>query len=132
MRDGDRIDHMLSFTRRCLEILDGVDQAQFLSSVDKQESLELNFLYLGEAAARVSEEVKCAHEEIPWHKMTGLRNMLAHEYFNIIVQRGNRSLTRFGRAIALCSDAFAAPVKARYAANTPYPADLRNSTGELQ
>ncbi len=83
MRDGDRIDHMLSFTRRCLEILDGVDQAQFLASVDKQESLELNFLYLGEAAARVSEEVKCAHEEIPWHKMTGLRNMLAHEYFRI-------------------------------------------------
>ena len=83
MRDGDRIDHMLSFTRRCIEVLDGVDKAQFLDSVDKQESLELNFLHLGEAAARVSEEVKLAHEEIPWHKMAGLRNMLAHEYFRI-------------------------------------------------
>ena len=60
MRDGDRIDHMLSFTRRCIEILDGVDISQFLSSVEKQESLELNFLHLGEAAARVSEEVKLA------------------------------------------------------------------------
>ena len=30
MRDGDRIDHMLSFTRRCIEVLDGVDKAQFL------------------------------------------------------------------------------------------------------
>ena len=45
MRDGDRIDHMLSFTRRCIEILDGVDKAQFLDSIDKQESLELNFLH---------------------------------------------------------------------------------------
>ena len=43
MRDGDRIDHMLSFTRRCIEVLDGVDKAQFLDSVDKQESLELIF-----------------------------------------------------------------------------------------
>ena len=55
MRDGDRIDHMLSFTRRCIEVLNGVDKTQFLDSVDKQESLELNFLHLGEAAARVSE-----------------------------------------------------------------------------
>ena len=52
-------------------------------STSRKESLELNFLHLGEVAARVSEEVKLAHEEIPWHKMTGLRNMLAHEYFRI-------------------------------------------------
>ena len=26
MRDAQRIDHMLGFVRRCLEILDGVDE----------------------------------------------------------------------------------------------------------
>ena len=36
MRDGDRIDHMLSFTRRCIEVLDGVDKAQFLDSVERK------------------------------------------------------------------------------------------------
>ena len=35
MRDAQRIDHMLSFVRRCLQILDGVDESAYLASLDK-------------------------------------------------------------------------------------------------
>ena len=69
MRDAQRIDHMLGFVRCCQQILDGVDEATYLSSLDKQEQVELNMLHLGEAAARVSDELKDAHPDIPWHKM---------------------------------------------------------------
>ena len=30
MRDAQRIDHMLGFVRRCLAILDGVDEEMYL------------------------------------------------------------------------------------------------------
>ena len=83
MRDAQRIDHMLGFVRRCLQILDGVDESTFLSSIDKQELVELNMLHLGEAAARVSDELKDAHPDISWHEMVGTRNILTHEYFRV-------------------------------------------------
>ncbi len=38
---------------------------------------------LGEAAARISDEFKAAHSEIPWSKIIGMRNILVHDYFQI-------------------------------------------------
>ena len=40
MRDAQRIDHMLGFVRRCLEILDGEEEGMYLSSFDKPEQVE--------------------------------------------------------------------------------------------
>ena len=83
MRDAQRIEHMLNFVRRSLEILDGVDQETYLASLGLQEQVELNMIHLGEAAARVSDEIKEKHSEIPWHEMVGMRNVLTHEYFRV-------------------------------------------------
>ncbi len=38
---------------------------------------------LGEAASRVSEEVKQGHPEVAWREILGLRVMLARGYFHI-------------------------------------------------
>lgn len=38
---------------------------------------------IGEAAGKVSPEVKAAHPAIPWRPMTRHRNVLAHEYGDI-------------------------------------------------
>ena len=83
MRDAQRIDHMLGFVRRCRQILDGVDSDAYLASLGLQEQVELNLLHLGEAAARISDDVKESHPDIPWHEMSGMRNILVHEYFRV-------------------------------------------------
>jgi uncharacterized protein with HEPN domain len=38
---------------------------------------------IGEAAAQISEETRTRAPEIPWTKIVGLRNLIAHEYFRI-------------------------------------------------
>ena len=38
---------------------------------------------LGEAANHISREIQQAHPEIPWGKIIGMRNILAHQYFGI-------------------------------------------------
>ena len=38
---------------------------------------------LGEAASRISEDLRKQHPEIPWGQMIGLRNNLVHGYFGI-------------------------------------------------
>ena len=83
MRDAQRIDHMLGFVRRCRQIIEGIDSSVYLASLGLQEQVELNLLHLGEVAARISDEVKEAHPEIPWHEMVGMRNILVHEYFRV-------------------------------------------------
>lgn len=42
-----------------------------------------NFIVIGEAAARVPDEICQRHPEIPWSDMRGLRNFIVHEYFGV-------------------------------------------------
>lgn len=42
-----------------------------------------NFEILGEAAARVSPELRERHPEIPWRDIIDMRNRLIYAYFNI-------------------------------------------------
>lgn len=48
-----------------------------------RDAVERNFEILGEAARRVSESFREDHPEIPWRRIIGLRNILAHEYGEI-------------------------------------------------
>ncbi len=38
---------------------------------------------LGEAAARISDDFKEKHHDIPWYRIIGMRNILVHDYFGI-------------------------------------------------
>jgi uncharacterized protein with HEPN domain len=42
-----------------------------------------NLVVIGEAAAQISDETRARAPEIPWTKVVGLRNLIAHEYFRI-------------------------------------------------
>lgn len=42
-----------------------------------------NLVVIGEAAAQMSAETRARASEIPWTKIVGLRNLVAHEYFRI-------------------------------------------------
>jgi uncharacterized protein with HEPN domain len=42
-----------------------------------------NLVVVGEAAAQISDETRARAPEIPWPKIVGLRNLIAHEYFRI-------------------------------------------------
>ncbi|MBM4017845.1 MAG: DUF86 domain-containing protein [Planctomycetes bacterium] len=42
-----------------------------------------NLEIIGEAAKNVPEAVRAAHPEVKWKRITGLRNILAHQYFGV-------------------------------------------------
>jgi uncharacterized protein with HEPN domain len=46
-------------------------------------AVERNIEIIGEAARRISDELKQEHPEIPWHKIIAQRNVLIHEYDDI-------------------------------------------------
>ncbi|MSP88385.1 MAG: DUF86 domain-containing protein [Alphaproteobacteria bacterium] len=49
----------------------------------RQMAVEQAIEIIGEAARRVSKELKLKHTEIPWSRIVGQRNVLAHDYGEI-------------------------------------------------
>lgn len=43
----------------------------------------INLVNIGEMVNRLSEEFIAKHNSIEWHKIRGLRNIIAHDYFGI-------------------------------------------------
>lgn len=43
----------------------------------------MNFVIIGQLVIKLSEDFKNQYSEIEWHKIKGLRNIAAHDYFGI-------------------------------------------------
>ena len=75
--------HMLDCARAVVEKLTGLDRAAF----DADENLRLAVTHLiqtiGEAAARVSDEFRTAHGDIPWRQIVGMRHKIVHDYIHV-------------------------------------------------
>jgi uncharacterized protein with HEPN domain len=50
-------------------------------------AIERQLLVIGEAANHISDAFKLKHPEIPWLQLIGQRNILAHQYGEIIAER---------------------------------------------
>lgn len=56
---------------------------QFRQNLLQQDGVIRQLEIIGEAARRVSSEVKETFPDIPWSQMVGIRNRLSHAYFEV-------------------------------------------------
>ncbi|MHB1372348.1 MAG: HepT-like ribonuclease domain-containing protein [Thauera sp.] len=69
--------------------IEGVDFAAFQGDKRTQQAVVLNLLLIGEVASRIVESAPtfvAAHPEIPWLAMRGMRNRIAHGYFELDIK----------------------------------------------
>ena len=57
------------------------DKQDYLADQMVQDAVLMRLLALGEEINNLSDEFKDAHPDLPWYKIVGLRNRLAHDYF---------------------------------------------------
>ena len=73
-----------------LEIMQFVKDMKFYDFENNKMAryaVERQLLVIGEAANHVTESFRKQHPHIPWQSMVSLRNILAHEYGEILVER---------------------------------------------
>jgi uncharacterized protein with HEPN domain len=86
-RDLSYIWDMHQATKEVLVFMEGATYAIFEKDRKLRYAVERQLLVIGEAAAHVSEEFQELHSEIPWTQIIGQRNVLAHDYGEILVDR---------------------------------------------
>jgi len=77
------LEDMLQSTERIEEYLGDLDFQNFKMNYLVVDAIIRNFEIIGEAAKNIPGEIQEKYPEIPWRKMIGLRNLIAHEYFGI-------------------------------------------------
>lgn len=65
------------------EFIAGVDLQAFEKSELLRSAVVQKLAIIGEAAGRVSEELKTRYPDVPWPQIIAFRNILVHAYFGI-------------------------------------------------
>lgn len=84
--DKTRIRHINDSLGEIKNYTMGVSYEEFKSNSMMQYAAVKQLEIIGEAVNHLSKEFKDIHKNIQWHEITGLRNMLIHEYFGIDVK----------------------------------------------
>jgi uncharacterized protein with HEPN domain len=69
--------------RSFLSRLERLDRGGFTKDDLVRSAVLQKLSVIGEAAARVSDETRTEHPDIPWHQARGMRNLLVHAYFSV-------------------------------------------------
>ncbi len=79
--DADRLTDILDARTRVARIVERGE-----AHVRRQDEAQMALVHLtqimGEAAARVSADLRQAHADVPWRKLAAMRNQVVHRYFD--------------------------------------------------
>jgi len=81
-----RVKDMLAAAERILALTSGKSLRDLEEDVSLLERVLFNFIIIGEAANHIPENVQGEYPEIPWKDVTGMRNVIAHGYFDVRVR----------------------------------------------
>ena len=69
--------------QRIEEYISSITEKEFEDNTEKQDAVIRRLEIIGEAAKNVPPELRQKYAEVPWRKMTGMRDVVIHEYFGI-------------------------------------------------
>ena len=86
IRLPDYLDHMRQAVADAQSFTEGMAQEDFEQDKRTQQAVVMSLIVLGEAATKVMDQHPAfaeEHKQIPWRSMRGMRNRIAHGYFDI-------------------------------------------------
>lgn len=86
IRVADYLAHMQQAATDALIFVEGMAREDFLEDRRTQQAVVMSLIIIGEAATKImaaDESFIHEHSHIPWRSMRGMRNRIAHGYFDI-------------------------------------------------
>ncbi|MFB1490635.1 MULTISPECIES: DUF86 domain-containing protein [unclassified Thiocapsa] len=86
LRLCDYLEHVQQAATDACSFVDGLSKNEFLADKRSQQAVVMSLIIIGEAATKVMDrhpEFTQAHASVPWRSMRGMRNRIAHGYFEI-------------------------------------------------
>ena len=78
-----RLRDILNASRLIASYVRDVQESDFLANNEKQDAIIRRIEIIGEAAVHLSEETRRSIPELPFRRMRGMRNIVAHDYANV-------------------------------------------------
>jgi uncharacterized protein with HEPN domain len=82
-RDQQRLNDILEALDWIAKAIAGRTETEFVADETLCYAVAQKLTIIGEAVARLSQEIRARHNSVPWLDIVGLRNILVHEYFGI-------------------------------------------------
>ncbi len=82
----DYLDHIIEAATLACTYVEGISKEDFLADKRTQQAVILNIVVIGEAATKLLADHSAflvQHPDVPWRNMKGMRNRIAHGYFDI-------------------------------------------------
>jgi uncharacterized protein with HEPN domain len=78
--DSAYLEHMLDRASKIILFTEGMTEVQFLNDQKPQSAVIRELEVIGEASKRISEDFKNSNDSVPWRLMSGMRDVLIHDY----------------------------------------------------
>jgi len=78
-----RLHHIIRRIDKIQAYIDDIDQDAFEQNEMLQDAIIKNLEIIGEAATKITKELKSAHNHIPWKQIESLRHHLVHDYYQV-------------------------------------------------
>ena len=82
----DYLDHMQQVAVDACSFVEGLDKDDVIEAKRTQQAVIMSLIIIGEAVTKIMDgyaEFTQLHSDVPWRSMRGMRNRIAHGYFDI-------------------------------------------------
>lgn len=78
--------HIIESISEIENYIKNISEKEFLRSTQIQDAVIRRLEIIGEAAKNITTDLKKQHSLIPWKKVSGLRDVLIHDYFEVDIK----------------------------------------------
>ena len=83
-KDEANLQEIILCVDKIWHFLEGVNDAKsFNANEEKYDAVMMNFILIGAAVSRLSDELKVEHSFVEWNKIKSFRNLVVHDYLGV-------------------------------------------------